>query len=118
MVGQGRITTHVLSISEGKPAKGMVIQLWKREADLPPVLLKEDRLNDDGRLDEPLLAGELLTVGQYELIFDAGRYFQDNGLSPLLFNHIPIRFEVSDPQSHYHVPLLVAPGGYSTYRGS
>lgn len=115
---QGRITTHVLSISEGKPAIGMAIQLWRREAELPPVLLKEDRVNADGRLDEPLLAGELLTAGIYELVFDAGSYFHENGLSPLLFNLIPIRFEVSDPQSHYHVPLLVAPGGYSTYRGS
>jgi 5-hydroxyisourate hydrolase len=119
MGGQGRITTHVLSISEGKPAMGMIIQLWKREADLPPVLLKEDRINADGRLDEPLLAGELLTAGTYELVFEVGRYFREcTGLAPLLFNLIPIRFEVSDAQSHYHVPLLVAPGGYSTYRGS
>jgi 5-hydroxyisourate hydrolase len=118
MGGQGRITTHVLSISEGKPAMGMIIQLWKRETELPPVLLKEDRINADGRLDEPLLAGERLTAGIYEIVFDAGRYFHENGLIPLLFNLIPIRFEVSDAQSHYHVPLLVAPGGYSTYRGS
>ncbi|MCD9023326.1 hydroxyisourate hydrolase [Cohnella silvisoli] len=118
MGGPGRITTHVLSISEGKPAMGMKVQLWKRETDATPILLKEDRINADGRLDEPLLAGGLLTVGIYELVFNAGEYFKEHGLTPLLFDFIPIRFEVSDAQSHYHVPLLVAPGGYSTYRGS
>lgn len=119
MVERGRITTHVLNVAEGRPAKGMAVQLWRRGAGSPPVLLKEDRSNSDGRLDEPLLAGELLTVGTYELIFEAGRYFTEfSGLTPLLFDLIPIRFEVSDTQSHYHIPLLVAPGFYSTYRGS
>ncbi len=119
MGGHGRITTHVLNVAEGKPAKGMAVQLWKREAGSPPVRLKEDRINSDGRLDEPLLAGELLIAGVYELVFEAGRYFKEcSGLTPLLFDLIPIRFEVTDAQSHYHIPLLVAPGGYSTYRGS
>jgi 5-hydroxyisourate hydrolase len=119
MGGHGRITTHVLNVAEGKPAAGMAIQLWIRKAGSPPVLLKEDRVNTDGRLDEPLLAGEFLTAGIYELVFEAGRYFNEcTGLTPLLFDLIPIRFEVKDTQSHYHVPLLIAPGGYSTYRGS
>ncbi|TFE25003.1 hydroxyisourate hydrolase [Cohnella luojiensis] len=119
MGASGRITTHVLDISHGKPAMGMNVQLWKRGEDLTPVLLKKDRINSDGRLDEPLLAGEELAAGVYEIVFEAGRYFQEvRGVEPLLFDLIPIRFRVDDEQSHFHVPLLVAPGGYSTYRGS
>lgn len=119
MGADGRITTHVLDVSHGKPAMGMIVRLWKREADSSLVLMKEDRMNSDGRLDEPLLAGDRLSVGVYEISFEAGRYFKEaRGIEPLLFDVIPIRFHVTDAQSHYHVPLLVAPGGYSTYRGS
>jgi 5-hydroxyisourate hydrolase len=114
-----RITTHVLDISQGKPAVGMRVQLWKREVNSKLVLVKEDSVNSDGRLDEPLLADEYLTIGIYELVFEAGSYFRDGcGLDSSFLDVIPIRFQVLDAQSHYHVPLLVAPGGYSTYRGS
>lgn len=82
-------------------------------------LLKEDRINSDGRLDVPLLEGENMTIGEYELSFDMGSYFKEvRDMEPLLFEIIPIRFRVADENSHYHVPLLVAPGGYSAYRGS
>jgi 5-hydroxyisourate hydrolase len=115
----GRITTHVLDISQGKPAAGMRVQLWKREVQTSPILIKEDVVNSDGRLDVPLLADEYLTIGIYELVFEAGSYFRDScGLDSTFLDVIPIRFQVLDAQSHYHVPLLVAPGGYSTYRGS
>jgi 5-hydroxyisourate hydrolase len=115
----GRITTHVLDISQGKPAAGMRVQLWKREVQTSPILIKEEVVNSDGRLDEPLLADEYLTIGIYELSFEAGSYFRDScGLDSTFLDVIPIRFQVLDAQSHYHVPLLVAPGGYSTYRGS
>jgi 5-hydroxyisourate hydrolase len=115
----GKLTTHVLDISGGKPAAGMKVQLWKREADRISSLLKQDRVNADGRLDAPLLSGEGMVAGVYEIVFEAGDYFRDvRGIEPLLFDQIPIRFTLEDVQSHYHVPLLVAPGGYSTYRGS
>jgi 5-hydroxyisourate hydrolase len=115
----GRITTHVLDISQGKPAAGMRVQLWKREVQTSPILIKEEVVNSDGRLDVPLLADEYLTIGIYELVFEAGSYFRDScGLDSTFLDDIPIRFQVLDAQSHYHVPLLVAPGGYSTYRGS
>jgi 5-hydroxyisourate hydrolase len=115
----GRITTHVLDTTIGKPAKGMKVQLWRREVDSSPILVKEDRINADGRLDVPLVSGEQLTLGVYELVFEVGLYFENSSeLPPLLFDLIPIRFRVLDADSHYHVPLLVAPGGYSTYRGS
>jgi 5-hydroxyisourate hydrolase len=98
----------------------MSVRLWKRESgSSSPTLLKEDRINSDGRLDSPLLEGDLMSAGEYELSFDVGRYFKDVRVTePLLFEVIPIRFRVADEHGHYHVPLLVAPGGYSTYRGS
>ncbi|RED65988.1 hydroxyisourate hydrolase [Cohnella lupini] len=115
----GQLTTHVLDISGGKPAAGMKVQLWKRDADRNSSMLKDDRLNADGRLDVPLLSGDGMVPGVYEIVFEAGDYFREvRGIEPLLFDQIPIRFTVEDVQSHYHVPLLVAPGGYSTYRGS
>jgi 5-hydroxyisourate hydrolase len=83
------------------------------------VLLKEGRTNADGRTDEPLLQDGSFQAGLYELAFDAAGYFQAAG-SPAasIWTTIPIRFEISDAADHYHVPLLLAPGGYSTYRGS
>lgn len=122
----GRLTTHVLDLSQGKPAAGMPLQLW-RFGDGVPVLLCQAVTNSDGRLDAPLLAGEELLAGCYELLFMAGEYFRGNRAVPgataaesgsLFLDHIPIRFNILDPAEHYHVPLLVAPGGYSTYRGS
>ncbi|QJD83418.1 hydroxyisourate hydrolase [Cohnella herbarum] len=120
MGASGRITTHVLDISHGKPASGMIVRLWKRESGSTTLeLLKEDRINSDGRLDAPLLEGKNMATGEYELSFDMGSYFKEvRDMESLLFEIIPIRFRVADENSHYHVPLLVAPGGYSTYRGS
>lgn len=116
----GRITTHVLDVSRGQPAMGMNVQLWSIEENgSRNELLGEATVNADGRIDEPLLSGEKFLAGDYEIIFEAGRYFQEiRGIEPLLFDRIPIRFRVADAEAHFHVPLLVAPGGYSTYRGS
>lgn len=123
----GRLTTHVLDLSQGKPAAGMSLQLW-RFGEVMPALLCEAVTNSDGRLDAPLLAGEELLAGSYELVFMAGDYFRGaqagaggepaSGTGSMFLEHIPIRFNITDPAEHYHVPLLVAPGGYSTYRGS
>ncbi|MBD2871154.1 hydroxyisourate hydrolase [Paenibacillus arenilitoris] len=124
----GRITTHVLDLSVGGPAAGVAIELWffgelgGIDAARDPLLLGTFVTNRDGRVDRPLLEGDAMKPGVYELAFAAGDYFRSgNGsrlLPELLFDRIPIRFRLRDCRSHYHVPLLVAPGGYSTYRGS
>jgi 5-hydroxyisourate hydrolase len=114
----GRLTTHVLDLSRGQPAAGMACRLY-RVSDEQRVLLAQGRTNGDGRTDAPLLAGDGFTAGLYELEFDAADYFRSTGESAAsLWTLIPIRFEITDAGGHYHVPLLVAPGGYSTYRGS
>ncbi|MBW3630251.1 MAG: hydroxyisourate hydrolase [Gemmatimonadetes bacterium] len=112
----GRLTTHVLDTARGIPAAGVLIEL-RRETQL----LKSARTNADGRTDEPLLTGEALETGGYELLFHVGEYFAGTGLGagdiPFL-EQVPVRFGVSDRDGHYHVPLLVSPWSYSTYRGS
>lgn len=118
----GRLTTHVLDLSEGKPAAGMRVQLYSLSEEGTAKLLKDTFTNHDGRLEHPLLEGEALRAGKYELVFWAGEYFisrvnSSDGLNVFL-DLIPVRFRVMDPSANYHVPLLAAPGGYSTYRGS
>lgn len=125
----GRITTHVLDLAGGKPVIGIAIELWYLGAEAgntddlqTPKLIGAYTTNDDGRVDQPLLEGEDVQPGVYELIFAAGEFFRRAeylaAVSNSMFDLIPIRFHVRDAKSHYHVPLLVAPGGYSTYRGS
>ncbi|MDG0812781.1 hydroxyisourate hydrolase [Cohnella rhizosphaerae] len=124
---KGRLTTHVLDLSQGRPAAGVKVRLRRLaddEAEGPPgLLLAEAETNADGRLEEPLLADGGLERGVYELTFDANDYFcraadgKDSNNKPI-FGSVPVRFRVDDPDAHYHIPLLVAPGGYSTYRGS
>lgn len=115
------LTTHVLDTARGRPASGMGIELWRLESDGSRDLLKEVRTNANGRTDEPLLSGEEFEVGTYELVFAVGHYFLESGVdlsTPLFLDRVPVRFGVSDPGAHYHVPLLVSPWSYSTYRGS
>lgn len=121
----GKITTHVLDISTGKAAAGMELELWQlSEATGERLLLQSAATNGDGRLEAPLLAGVDMKPGVYELVFDAGSFLsRDSGTAQassieFIFQQIPIRFRVNDAQAHYHIPLLVAPGGYSTYRGT
>lgn len=119
----GKLTTHVLDTAHGCPATGIAIALWKLDSDLnmdSKTLLKTINTNHDGRTDEPLLAGEELQVGVYELVFTVGNYFARDAeyINPVFLNQIPIRFGISDTNAHYHVPLLVSPWSYSTYRGS
>lgn len=118
----GRLTTHVLDTASGRPAAGMEIALWRLDgAEGERVLLKEVRTNADGRTDQPLLAGEELYAGVYEIVFSVGEYFASQGAflsTPPFLSQVPVRFGISDPDAHYHVPLLTSPWAYSTYRGS
>ncbi|HUT51657.1 MAG TPA: hydroxyisourate hydrolase [Alphaproteobacteria bacterium] len=115
----GRLTTHVLDTARGVPGVGMRVELYALSPKFEK--LKAIAMNGDGRSDAPLLEGADLKVGQYELVFRAGDYFRETGLDlsePAFLDEIPIRFAVADIGAHYHVPLLVTPWSYSTYRGS
>lgn len=114
-----RLSTHVLDTSRGLPAGGLTVDLYRCGRDRAHV--KSVSTNADGRTDEPLLSGEALTVGIYELVFHSGDYFRGAGVplaDPPFLDEIVIRFGVADASANYHVPLLVSPYGYSTYRGS
>ena len=116
----GRLTTHVLDTAKGKPAAGVKIMLYRVSGNSHRKIA-ETVTNADGRTDAPMLAGEGLTVGVYELVFGAGAYLRASGQSAgevLFLDEIPIRFGVPDAGAHYHVPLLISPFAYSTYRGS
>ncbi|HSK42017.1 MAG TPA: hydroxyisourate hydrolase [Arenibaculum sp.] len=118
----GRLTTHVLDTAHGRPAAGMRIGLYRiRADDGTPVLMTETTTNPDGRADAPLLQDGELVAGVYELRFAAGDYFRALGVplpEPPFVDLVPIRFGIADPDGHYHVPLLVSPWAFSTYRGS
>ncbi|MBD0336357.1 MAG: hydroxyisourate hydrolase [Cyanobacteria bacterium Co-bin13] len=118
----GKLTTHVLDIASGKPAAGMRLTLWavNSHADIKTAL-KTIETNSDGRTDEPLLVGDELKAGIYELVFEVAPYFASGSTqlpNPPFLDQVPIRFSVADPAGIYHVPLLVSPWSYSTYRGS
>ncbi|MDZ4085418.1 MAG: hydroxyisourate hydrolase [Tabrizicola sp.] len=116
----GRLSTHVLDTAKGKPAAGVKIMLY-RISGQSHRKVKEVVTNADGRTDGPLLEGDALTAGVYELVFCAGDYLRASGQAGeaiLFLDEIPIRFGVPDASQHYHVPLLISPFGYSTYRGS
>ena len=115
----GKLTTHVLDTMRGIPAAGMSIALFRFRRGEDKEHLLSVVTNQDGRCDSPLLA-ESLTVGTYLLRFDVGAYFEQvEGLAqPPFLDFVPIRFSIADAEAHYHVPLLVSPWSYSTYRGS
>lgn len=116
----GFLTTHVLDTARGVPAQGLQITLYRLEGDAR-VELARMVTNDDGRTDSPILPKAAFGIGQYELVFAAGDYLRATGqagAAPLFLDEIPIRFGINDLQSHYHVPLLLSPYGFSTYRGS
>ncbi|WP_419889042.1 hydroxyisourate hydrolase [Paenibacillus xylanexedens] len=123
-ISGGRITTHVLDTSKGVPAAGVRIELYtlKRDGEQESkTKVAESVTNADGRLDAPLLVGGKLEPAIYELQFHVESYYAQRSLEELgqaLWTIVPIRFAVSDASRHYHIPLLIAPGGYSTYRGS
>jgi 5-hydroxyisourate hydrolase len=117
----GKLTTHVLDLSMGSPASGVLVELWLVDSDNQFDLLKIVYTNEDGRVNQPLLEGADMKPGIYEIRFQVGDYFQKRGtllVEPAFLDCVPIRFGISDSTAHYHVPLLISPGGYSTYRGS
>ncbi len=114
----GRLTTHVLDTALGRPGAGIRVTLSRVTPD-GMIPLAETVTNADGRTDAPLLAGEAMATGVYELRFAAGDYLRSQGHAGMLFlDEVPIRFGIADASAHYHVPLLLSPFGYSTYRGS
>jgi len=116
----GKLSTHVLDTTQGKPGAGVRLGLYFI-ADGRRTLLKSETTNQDGRCDAPLLSGDELRVGQYELVFAAGDYFAGQGIalpSPRFIDRVTIAFGVADASQNYHVPLVVTPWSYSTYRGS
>jgi 5-hydroxyisourate hydrolase len=115
----GKLTTHVLDTATGKPAAGLDIWLYRVSGNSHRKI-KAVTTNADGRCDAPILSGTEFKTGQYELIFFAGDYLRrhNSGLpDPLFLDQVPIRFGMAE-DVHYHVPLLISPYGYSTYRGS
>lgn len=115
----GFLTTHVLDTARGCPAKGLKIELFRLSGN-GRHLLKTLVTNDDGRTDEQILPTSEFELGEYELVFHAGAYLDASGTppeSPRFLDIVPIRFGMSEA-AHYHVPLLLSPFGYSTYRGS
>jgi 5-hydroxyisourate hydrolase len=115
----GKITTHILDTARGCPAEGVSIALFHLDADT--LLLGAYTSNPDGRTGMPLLEEDALPVGRYELVFHVANYFAHSGLAvsdPPFLDRIALSFGVADPAAHYHVPLLVSPWSYSTYRGS
>jgi len=111
----GRLTSHVLDTSAGKPASGVRVVLRRDDE-----VLADTRTNADGRTDKPLLEGTAFRSGSYELTFHVGDYFRAKGTpvaDPPFLDVVPLRFSIAE-DAHYHVPLLVSPFGYSTYRGS
>lgn len=115
-----KLSTHVLDTAHGCPAQGIEIELWFLSGQQRK-LLKTVRTNADGRTDQPLLAADAMKAGEYELIFQVGDYFAGKGLSGSkvrFLNRVPVRFGIADATASYHVPLLVSPWSYSTYRGS
>lgn len=121
MAGKGYLTTHVLDTARGCPAAGMAVTLWRLGPGDAREKLAETRTNADGRTDRPILPAESFATGRYELEFAVGPYFAAAGFAgeePRFLDHVPIRFGMAEPDSHYHVPLLVSPYSFSTYRGS
>ena len=119
-MADGYLTTHVLDTARGVPAAGMRIALYRVDG-ASRQLLAEAVTNADGRTDAPILPKGKFAVGTYELVFFAGGYLDASGAapeSPRFLDEIPLRFGISDGAAHYHVPLLLSPFGYSTYRGS
>ena len=119
----GRLTTHVLDTANGCPGAGIRIELFRPGVGggHNRIAVASTRTNADGRCDSPLLQGTDFEAGEYELVFHAGEYFSSRGqhdAEPRFLNRVAIRFGVNDPGQDYHVPLLLSPFSYTTYRGS
>jgi len=117
----GRLSTHVLDTHSGRPASGISVELTELSDLGQSRVVARAITNSDGRTDQPLIGGRPVPIGRYELTFQVGAYFADRGVpqsDPPFLDRIPLQFAVSDPEGHLHVPLLVTPWSYATYRGS
>jgi 5-hydroxyisourate hydrolase len=112
----GSLTVHVLDTARGQPAAGVPLSLF-RIGNVVRTQLGAWHTNPDGRCDAPLLTGTAMTVGVFEVVFNVGAWRDKTGTAGF-YDLIPIRFRVTDPTAHYHIPLLLSPYGYTTYRGS
>ena len=116
----GHLTTHVLDTAQGRPAAALRVRLLRRDGDVF-VALCDDVTNADGRCARPLLEGPTMRAGRYRLVFDAGGYFRAAGMAlpdPPFLEEVTLDFGIADVDARYHVPLLLSPWSYSTYRGS
>lgn len=116
----GKLTTHVLDTAHGRPGAGIALSLW-RLGTAGRELIAKRQTNADGRCDPPLLEADTMQPGTYELVFAAGDYFRSVGAAmpePAFVDEVVLRFGIASPEQHYHVPLLVSPWSYATYRGS
>jgi len=116
----GRLTTHVLDTARGGPAAGVRVEAF-RLAGTARERVADLTTNAEGRCDGPVLEGRAFAAGTYELLFHVGDYFRGAGVAlpdPAFLDLVPLRFGIAEPGQHYHVPLLISPYGYSTYRGS
>jgi 5-hydroxyisourate hydrolase len=111
-----RLSTHVLDLTSGCPAAGMSIDVWRCDANR--TRLKTVTTNREGRTDAPLLGADEMAAGEYELVFHVRAYFASRGVACVFLDQVPVRFAITDAAAGYHVPLLVTPWSYSTYRGS
>lgn len=114
----GKLTTHVLDTVHGTPARGLSITLYRITEGETRTPLMSVVTNADGRVDTPLLADDTLREGDFELVFEVRAYFEARSTACPFLNHVAVRFTISDATQTYHVPLLVSPWSYSTYRGS
>ncbi len=117
----GKLSTHVLDTAHGRPAAGMAVTLQRVAADGSATTVKQVQLNHDGRADGPLLQGEEMAVGRWRLLFETAPYFRGLGVAlpePPFVDTVQLDFGIADAAGHYHVPLLVSPWSWSTYRGS
>jgi 5-hydroxyisourate hydrolase len=111
------LTTHVLDTSREGPAEGVGVTLYRLE-DGDRERLTAATTNHDGRVDEPLLDADEMAAGTFELVFEVGDYYRERSAESTFLDEVPVRFLIDDPTEHYHVPLLLSPGSYTTYRGS
>lgn len=114
----GGLTTHVLDTSREGPATGVDVTLQRVGPDGETEPITTGTTNHDGRLDDPLLDEDEIEPGTYELLFEVGAYYRGKGDESTFLETVPVRFLIKDASEHYHVPLLLSPGGYTTYRGS
>lgn len=111
------LTTHVLDTSREGPAEGVDVTLYRLD-DGDREEVTAATTNHDGRVDDPLLDEDEIAAGTYELVFDVGPYYREGPTESSFLDEVPVRFLIDEPTEHYHVPLLLSPGGYTTYRGS